>query len=79
MTTPHPDAAVSTTIDVTGLPEHVIRSLIQLVDSLRTLPTPPKPSVPDPLTEARDEFHREIMESFEKKWAMYGPYHKESK
>ncbi len=76
MTTAPPDAAASTTIDLAGLPEPVIRSLQQLVESLRT---PPKPAAPDPLTEAIDELHREIMERVEKKWAMYGPYREESK
>lgn len=41
MNTTTPDALASTTLDLTGLPEPVIRSIRQLVADLRTNPTPP--------------------------------------
>lgn len=76
MNTTTPDAPASTTIDLAGLPEPVIRSIRQLVESLRTPPVSP---TADPLTEARAELHREIMEGMERKWAMYGPDREDAK
>ena len=47
MTTTHPDAAPSTTIDLAGLPEPVIQSIKQLVASLREgVVSAPKPEQP---------------------------------
>lgn len=41
MNTTAPDAPASTTIDLAGLPEPVIRSIQQLVSDLRTTAAPP--------------------------------------
>lgn len=78
MNTATPDAPASV-VDLTGLPEPVIRSIRQLVESLRAAHSQPSPDVSDPLTAARAELHRELMGAFDTKWAEYGPHREDAK